>query len=160
MLLGTTEETARTVEPSLQIHHSETGQVETLPYQASEALFSNDGHWLLVNPTDEQTLIRAIDAPSGEFQPFSDELVDASRWSSDGRLVLAVSGKASQPTTVSLFTSPEGVWLGAWQADGYKLFPNGSPDGKYLAAWGRLFSDLNQSALFAVQIPDAAQSVP
>ena len=78
MLSGTTGNSGQRVKNPLQLYHSESGQVETLPYLASQASFSNDGHWLLVNSNPDrsstQNWIRPIDPPGAPFEPLSEKI--------------------------------------------------------------------------------------
>jgi hypothetical protein len=138
----------------LQIYHSETGQVETLPYLVSQGAFSNDGHWLLVTETNNsgqhKVMIRSLDPPGGAFQPFSDKELPPTWWSPDGSKYYQVS---QDLTTISVYTSPDSAFLGEWQALDYELTPSWSPDGKYLAVWGRKHTDFNQESIFVISVP-------
>lgn len=133
----------------LQVYHSETGQVETLPYLVSQGAFSSDGHWLLV--TDHsKVLIRPIDPPGSAFQPFSDQ-GDPGTWSPDGSKYYLVS---PDQTTVSVYSWPGGALLGNWQAPDYELSGSSwTPDGKSLCVWGREHNDYHQEAIFIIHIP-------
>jgi hypothetical protein len=138
----------------LQIYHSESGQIETLPYLASQGAFSNDGHWLLVTKPDvsgqQNVLIRSIDPPGGTFQPFSVQELPPTWWSPDGSMYYQVS---QDLTKIAVYTSPGRTFLGAWQAQDYELWPSWSPDGKYLAVWGRKHTDYNQESIFVIAMP-------
>jgi Tol biopolymer transport system component len=138
----------------LQIYHSETGQVETLPYLASQGGFSNDGHSLLVTTPNDlgqvNTFIRSIDPPGGAFQPFSDKELPPPLSSPNGSMYYQVS---QDLTTISVYTTPDSTFLGAWQAPDYELWPSWSPDGKYLAVWGRKHLDYNQESIFVIVMP-------
>jgi hypothetical protein len=152
MLVG---KASQTVENPLQIYHSETGQVETLPYLAAQGSFSNDGHWLLVRQTTGPTLIRPIDPPGSPFQNFSEQADNTYRWSPDGSKIIALSNLADQQSVISLYTLPQRIFLTAWQSPMYELYPYWSPDGKYLAVTARLRKDPNQEAIFVIQMPSA-----
>jgi hypothetical protein len=156
MLVGTTGPAGQRVRNPLQLYHSESGQVETLPYLASQATFSNDGHWLLVNPNPDRSStknwIRPIDPPGAPFEPLSEKIAIYSTWSPDGSMYYQVS---QDLTTISVYTFPDGTFLGAWQARDYELSPSWSPDWKYLAVWGRKHTDYDQESIFV--IPMATQ---
>ena len=135
----------------LQVYHSETGQVETLPYLASQAAFSNDGHWLMVStasPPGEKVLIRPIDPPGSAFQPFSDQQIILT-WAPGGSRYFQVS---PDQTTLTVYAFPGSTLLGRWQAPDYELSPSWSPDGNYLAVWARSHLDYSQEAIFIIPI--------
>jgi hypothetical protein len=138
----------------LQIYHSETGQVETLPYLVSQGAFSNNGRWLLVTETNNsgqhKVMIRPLDPAGGAFQLFSDQEFPPTWWSPDGSKYYQVS---QDLTSISIYTSPDSTFLGEWQAPDYELTPSWSPDGKYLAVWGRKHSDFNQESIFVFPVP-------
>ena len=135
----------------LQIYHSETGKVETLPYLASEGAFSGGGHWLLVTtvtPQGEKTLYRPIDPPGSAFQPFDGEIQILTR-SPDGSRYFQVS---QDQTTIAVYSFPGNRLLGSWWVPGYELSPSWSPDGNYLVVWGRKHLDYGQEAIFVIRI--------
>ena len=135
----------------LQIYHSETGQLETLPYLVSQGAFSNDGHWLLVStatPQGEKILIRPLDPPGSAFLPFSAQPL-ALTWSPDGSRYYQVS---QDQTTLTAYAFPSGTLLGSWQALDYELSPSWLPDGKYLVVWACKHSDYNQEAIFMIPV--------
>ena len=158
MLSGTTGNAGQRVKNPLQLYHSESGQLETLPYLASQASFSNDGHWLLVNQNPDrpstQYLIRPIDPVGAPFEPLPEKIRFSSQWSPDGTRVIVGPPIAGENSVFWVVSSPQGAFLGAWQAPGYEISPDWSPDGKYLSVWGREQNDPSQSAIFVVRLPD------
>lgn len=158
MLVGLTGNAPQQVKNPLQVYHSESGQFETLPYLASQATFSNDGHWLMVNQnpdrSSKQNWIRPIDPPGAPFEPLSEKIRNSSHWSPDGTKVIVEAPLAGENLVFSIYSSPQGVFLSAWQATGYELSPSWSPDGKTLSVWGRLHNDPGQQAIFVVRLPD------
>jgi hypothetical protein len=136
----------------LQIYHSESGKVETLPYLISQGTFSSDGHWLLVTAHTEQgdrVLIRPVDPPGSAFQPFNSPSMVISGWSPDGSMRFQVDTER-----ISLFSTSNQALLGVWQASGYELYPSWSPDGKYLSVWGRNQNNYNQESIFVIPVKD------
>jgi hypothetical protein len=158
MLDGTMGNPPQSAGNPLQLYHSESGQVETLPYLASQASFSNDGHWLLVNPnpdrSSKQNWIRPIDPAGSPFEPLSDQIAVYAKWSPDGTKVIAGPPIAGENSVFWVVSSPQGAFLSAWQAPGYELSPDWSPDGRYLSVWGRRLNDPSQQAIFVVRLPN------
>ena len=138
----------------LQIYHSESGQVETLPYLAPQDAFSNDGHWLLVSERNgsgqPENMFRSIDPPGGAFQAFSEGELPLTWWSPNGSRYFQVS---QDLTTVTVYSFPGRTRVGSWQAQDYELSPEWPPDGKYLAVWARKHTDFNQESIFVIAIP-------
>jgi hypothetical protein len=139
----------------LQIYHSETGEVERLPYLVTQGAFSNDGHWLLVTThtsLGNQVLIRPVDPPGSAFQPFSDQPLPPTWWSPDGSMYAQVS---EDLTTITVYSTPDRTILGVWRAPGYGgLSPSWSPDSKYLSVGGGKQNDNEQGAIFVIPIQD------
>lgn len=158
MLVGTTGNPPQRDKNPLQLYHSESGQVETLPYLASQATFSDDGHWLLVNQNPDRSStknwIRPIDPPGSPFEPLSEKIRISSSWSPDGTKVIVGAPISGENSVFSVYSSPQGAFLSAWQAPGYELSPDWSPDGRYLSVWGRVQNDPSQQAIFVVRLPD------
>jgi Tol biopolymer transport system component len=158
MLSGTTGNAGQRVKNPLQLYHSESGQIETLPYLSSQASFSNDGHWLLVNQNPDrpstQYWIRPIDPAGAPFEPLPEKIRFSSQWSPDGTRVFVGPPIAGENSVFSVVSSPQGAFLSAWQAPGYELYPTWSPDGKNLLVWGREQKDPSQAAIFVVRLPD------
>jgi hypothetical protein len=154
LLIGTAASQA--VTNPLQIYHSETGQVELLPYTAVQAAFTNDGHWLLVGKgtgqTLNQALIRPLDPQGAPFTMFTDQSSMYYTWSPDGSKALGMSKLADQQSVIALFSSPQRTFLTAWRASDYQLSPYWSPDGKYLAVSARSYKNNNQQAIYVIRI--------
>ncbi len=134
----------------LQIYHSETGKVETLPYLASEGAFSRYGHRLLVTtatPQGEKNLYRPIDSPESTFQLFDGKIISLT-WSPDGSRYY---DQGSQDQTIAVYSFPGNRLLGRWQAPDYELWPSWSLDGKYLVIWSRKLLDYSQEAIFVIR---------
>ena len=157
-LYGLTGNAPQSAKNPLKLYHSESGQVETLPYLASQATFSNDGHWLLVNQnpdrSSKQNWIRPIDPAGAPFEPLSEKIRISSKWSPDGTRVIVKAPISGENSSFSVYSFPKVDLLGAWQALGYELSPTWSPDGRTLSVWGRVQTDPSQQAIFMVRLPD------
>jgi hypothetical protein len=162
MLSGTTGNAGQRVKNPLQLYHSESGQVETLPYLANQASFSDDGHWLLVNPNPDQSSkqnwIRPIDPAGSPFELLSDQIDVFAKRSPDGTKVIMGPPIAGENSVFWVVSSFQGAFLSAWQAPGYELSPDWSPDGRNLSVWGRRLNDPSQQAIFVVRLPNQQES--
>jgi hypothetical protein len=154
MLLGLA--TSAVTNP-LQIYHSETGRVETLPHQAVQGAFTNDGHWLLIGEvkgkSSPRAWIRPLDSSGAPLELFTDRIDMSYTWSPDGSQMIGMSNMDNSQSLISLYSSPKRAFLAAWRATDYKMSPYWSPDGKYLAAFARSYADAGQTALFLIRVP-------
>jgi hypothetical protein len=142
--------------PSISLYHSDTGEVEILPYKHTwEPVFSPDGHWLLLderprnNGHESYALwARAVDPAGSQLHKLGEGDALSVAWSPSWREVaLGDVGR------ISVLTFPEGVEKGAWATGDYSAIPRAwSPDGNFLAIEGYV-SDVRQQAVFVVPAP-------
>ena len=125
--------------PPVRLYHSETGEVETLPFKYLwRRGFSQDGRWVLLDARPDvggyesyALWYRPVDPPGSEARLLA-EGTPYDSWSPDGARVAF-----GRPGNLSVFTFPEGVQTGAWRTGDiapYSLV--WSPDGAWLAAAG------------------------
>ncbi len=157
--------------PPLRLYHSETGQVEELPFKVAwSPTFSPDGRWLLVDArpwrtragTDETypssaLWARPVDPPGSAVHlvAYGDS---QACWSPDWtRMAMAGPGSSlGLPNVTSVYGFPEGTVLNAWATGDYRARPAAwSPDSKRLAMSGLAMSGNVpaglQYALFVVE---------
>jgi hypothetical protein len=128
--------------PSLWLYHSETGEVEALPFRYFRQ-FSPDGQWLILDeaPTLEgyqSTALwaRPIDPAGGEARFLFGNVPFHSPYPlwSDGWDKVVVNEPEGR---LAAYTFPASEKLGGWQSDGYELMPLAwSPDEGWLAVRG------------------------
>jgi len=157
--------------PPLRLYHSETGQVEELPFKVAwSPTFSPDGRWLLMDArpwrtragTDETypssaLWARPVDPPGSAVHLVADGDSHAC-WSPDWtRMAMAGPGSSlGLPNVTSVYSFPEGTVLNAWATGDYRAQQAAwSPDSKRLAMSGLAMSGNVpaglQYALFVVE---------
>ncbi|GAB4578428.1 MAG: hypothetical protein Fur0022_11630 [Anaerolineales bacterium] len=141
--------------PFVQLYHSETGEVEELPYpHLWHRGFSPDGRWVLLDARPNQDgyesyefWLRSADPPGSVFRLFS-EGTTLAYWSPDGKkLALGYPGK------FSVLTFPEGEEVGSWNTGEYSNnYLVWSPNGAFIATAGNIPGEFD-AALFVVPVP-------
>ncbi|MGH2544060.1 MAG: hypothetical protein ACRDIB_14770, partial [Ardenticatenaceae bacterium] len=127
--------------PPIRLYHSETGEVETLPFSGGWPQFTPDGAALLlqreetveVAPEDfrtrYQTWLRPLDPPGSEARPFYDGLLDIAAWSPDGSLLAAWSPDGR---SLLLLDGRSGALVQPWRSEQERGPLHWSPDGSAL----------------------------
>ena len=141
--------------PQVRLYHSETGEVEELPYtHLWGSGFSPDGRWILLDSRPDRdgyesyTLwVRSIDPPGGDLHLIA-EGFSWINWSPDWKKV-AFGWNGS----VSVSTFPEGEEISTWDT---REYPHNyiiwSSTGDFIAVAGNIPGEFD-SALFVVPIP-------
>jgi len=128
--------------PALRLYHSETGQVEELPFtHTGWPVFSPDGRWLVMDalPIKEgyessELWLRPLDPVGSEARRLASGNSSRWIWAPNWTLVAGESGG-----DIVLFSVPDGALIGSWDGGDYNLFPlNWSPGGEWLAVHGYL----------------------
>jgi hypothetical protein len=139
--------------PPLRLYHTETGQVEELPFKYTGwPAFSPDGHWLVLDarPTRDgyessELWLRPVDPERAEAHRLA--AADSSYWvwSPDWQQVAGASAEE-----ISIWSVPDASPLGSWEGGSYRLVPlTWSPGGEYLAVQGHLLNGQGEG-LFVV----------
>ena len=146
--------------PLVQLYHSESGEVETLPFRKYGG-FSPNGQWLVLyeETWDEdkyraiyKIALRAVDPVGSETYPLMD--TDANpfplAWSPDNTHIAINSSSG-----VALFSLADRIQLGFWETGNFEpLYGVWSPDGKFLALSGPTPYPSSSYALFILQLPE------
>ncbi len=139
--------------PSLQLYHSETGDVEELPFRHTGGpTFSPDGRWLVLDarPIEggyegTELWLRQLDPAGSEAYRLIGDVPSSPAWSSDWANLAIES-----PAGISIFSIPDGAPLGSWGNKDYHLFPlSWSPNSEFLVAHGTLHASQGE-ALFVL----------
>jgi len=141
--------------PPLRLYHSETGQVEELPFKYTGwPVFSPDGRWLILDSRpikdgyeSSELWLRLVDPVGSEAHRLASG--DSSRWvwSPDYALV---AGEAA--ADIAIFSIPDGSLLGSRASDAYHLVPlSWSAKGESLAVQGYLPNGQGEG-LFVVRV--------
>ncbi|MDW8325536.1 MAG: hypothetical protein RMK99_03115 [Anaerolineales bacterium] len=143
--------------PPVRLFHSDTRQVETLPFRRVwEPAFSPDGRWLLLSerprgeddPEDYALWIRPVVPVGSQPRELVRGDLPAALWTSDWTK-LAFGGSSR----VVVLSFPEGLEIGVWSVGNYTAIPRAwSSDGKLLALEGYVPEKQNQ-ALFLITLP-------
>lgn len=146
--------------PPVRLYHSETGEVEELPYRyLSWPAFSPDGRWLVLDARPDKNgyqtselWLRPVDPAGSAPQRLASDVSAPPVWSPDWTQV-AVGLRVGLREGVSLLSAPDGTGLGAWTAQDYTLFPlSWSPGGEFLAVSGSRTAGQG-GALFIIRSP-------
>jgi hypothetical protein len=128
--------------PPLRLYHSETGQVEQLPFKYTGwPVFSPDGRWLVLDarPIKDgyesfELWLRPVDPVGSEAHRLTSG--DSSRWAWSPDWAWAAGEAAGD---IVIFSIPDGYLLGTWAGDTYHLVPlSWSAKGESLAVQGYL----------------------
>jgi hypothetical protein len=152
--------------PSVRLYHSETGKVETLPFQYVWGKgFSTDGRWLLLEKgplregfQGQEVWFRPVDPIESPPRLLARGFALHLRWSSDETKIASTDLhwprlSASQPSVVQLFSFPEATLIGAWKSEDYTMIPLAwSPNDRFLAIHG-FVTRVQREALFVIPVP-------
>lgn len=139
--------------PPVRLYHSESGQVEELPFlYTGGPVFSPDGQWLVLaaHPIKDgyesyEAWVRPVDPVGAEAKRLFGSSSAISAWSPDWTQVAATA-----PDGISLVSLPEGTQSNILQGGPYTLTPLAwSPDSQFLAALGYL-QDGQGQGLFVI----------
>jgi len=139
--------------PSIMLYHSETGAVETVPFNHLwSPAFSLDGRWLLLDQRPDRNgyesyvlYIRSIDPVNSEIRYIGE---GEALWTADWMKVAFGLDRS-----ISVLTFPDAVQLGSWNNHQYNLYPRAwSPDGHFIAVEG--YTEGWQQALFIINIEE------
>jgi hypothetical protein len=128
--------------PSIRLYHSETGQVEELPFRYTGwPVFSPDGRWLVLDarPTRDgyessELWLRPVDPVGSQAGRVASGGGSNWVWAPDWTRVAGVSAG-----DILIFAVPDGALLGSWDGGAYSLFPlSWSAEGEFLAVEGYL----------------------
>lgn len=141
--------------PPVRFYHSETGEVEEMPFQHLwSPAFSPDGAWLLLEEhtfqdgNERRALwTRPVDPPGSPVQPYPAGWPVA--WSPDWTRAAVVHDRQ-----VSIYTFPGGQPLGDWSTGRYSAQElRWAPDGRSLAVPAAVPEAAWQQALFVITPP-------
>lgn len=152
--------------PSVRLYHSETGEVETLPFQYVWGKgFSADGQWLLLEEQPikdgfhgQEVWFRPVDPPGSPLQRLVGGFSLSLLWSSGWTKVASTAWNsprpsASQTNVVQIFSFPQATLIGTWENDDYVMVPlSWSPDDSFLAVRGYK-AGVQREALFVIPTP-------
>jgi hypothetical protein len=128
--------------PPIRLYHSETGQVEELPFRyTGSPAFSPDGLWLVLDARpirdgyeSSELWVRPVDSAGSQAVRLAGGGSSYWVWSPDWTMVAVESGQG-----VSIYAVPDGSPRGFWKGGEYNLFPLAwSPTGEFLALSGYL----------------------
>jgi WD40 repeat protein len=149
--------------PPIRLYHSETGQVEELPFRyTGSPAFSPDGLWLVLDARpirdgyeSSELWLRPVDPAGSQTHRLAGGGSSLWVWSPDWTRVAVESGQG-----ISIYSVPDGSPLGLWQGGAYNLsLLAWSPTGEFLAVSGYLRQGQGEGLFViapAVQTPEAA----
>lgn len=150
--------------PQARLYHSETGEVEELPFRhAWWPAFSANGRWLLLNEPlytrgyESQAIwIHPVDPVGSEVRLLVGDISFYSAWSPDWtRVAFSIPEDG-----IIVLSFPEGIQLGSWRMGNYEASPTAwSPNGERLAIYGYV-SGVQQQALFIIRVSQKSEPPP
>lgn len=143
--------------PDIKLYHSETGEIEELPFNYAWGKgFTDDGNWLLLARTnftsgfEQRSLwVREVEAIGEQASLFA-EGSPTVKWSQDNH-----SAAIGHEGRFEVRSFPDGVSAGVWDTGKYTIYYlDFSPDGRWLIGAGCLPGAWD-SAVYLVLLPES-----